>query len=117
MIRFALDEDFDDRIAEGVLSRNPAIDILDVKKVGMRGASDHEVLEWAAREGRVLLSHDRRTMRPIAENRVSLGLPMSGLIIMPQREYIGQCVNGIIDIHTYEDPEMWDTRVDFLPKR
>ena len=34
MIRFALDEDFNDQIVEGVLSRNTAIDILDVKGVG-----------------------------------------------------------------------------------
>ena len=115
MIRFAIDENFTDRIVDGVLSRNPAIDILEIKGVGIRGAPDDEVLEWAARENRVLLSHDRRTMRPEAEKRMSLGLPMPGLIIVPQREHVGQCIQDIIDIHTYEDAEHWDNRIDFLP--
>ena len=100
-----------------MLSRNPAIDILDIKGVGIRGAPDDEVLEWAAREDRVLLSHDRRTMRPEAEKRIRLGLSMPGLIIVPQRDQMGQCIEDIIDIHTYEDAEHWGNRIGFLPLR
>ena len=38
------------------------------------------ILERAAAEGRVVVSHDHATMRAYAEERLLAGLPMAGLI-------------------------------------
>lgn len=56
-----------------------------VRDVGLGSAPDPVVLEWAAHEGRILLSHDVTTMRAHAEQRVRIGFPMPGLILVPQQ--------------------------------
>ena len=51
--------------------------------VGLLGKSDPMVLEWAAREMRVLLTHDVRTMRYHAYARLAAGLSMPGVFVVP----------------------------------
>jgi len=61
-IRFLADENFDHRIVNGLQRRAPNLDITTVQQVGLRTLDDPTVLEWAAREGRILLTHDLATM-------------------------------------------------------
>jgi predicted nuclease of predicted toxin-antitoxin system len=62
MIALAVDENFDHHILRALVRRLPQIDALTVPTAGLAGADDPTVLAWAAREGRVLLTHDVRTM-------------------------------------------------------
>jgi predicted nuclease of predicted toxin-antitoxin system len=66
VIRLLADENVNVHILEGLASREPDIDVIHVKSVGLRGVSDPEILEWAAAQGRVLLTHDRRTVPKFA---------------------------------------------------
>ncbi|HWQ14971.1 MAG TPA: DUF5615 family PIN-like protein [Roseiflexaceae bacterium] len=52
----------------------------------MAAAPDPTVLEWAASEDRVLLTHDRATLVGFAYERAGRGEPMSGVIAVG-----GQC--------------------------
>ena len=61
-VRFLADEDLNGDIVEAVRLREPSIDILDVKGSALRGRKDSEILEIAASEMRIVVSHDRRTM-------------------------------------------------------
>jgi uncharacterized protein with PIN domain len=38
--------------------RNPMLDIVRVQDIELSGKDDPTILEWAAQEGRVLLTHD-----------------------------------------------------------
>ena len=67
---FITDEGFNRNILRGVLARDPAIAIVRVQDVGLSGASDPDILEWAAQEGRIVLTHDKRTMRADAIARL-----------------------------------------------
>ncbi len=58
MLRLAVDENFNNDIVRGLLRRKPELDIVRIQDVGLSGADDPTVLEWAARENRVLLTHD-----------------------------------------------------------
>jgi predicted nuclease of predicted toxin-antitoxin system len=60
-VRFLADEDLDSDIIDGLRSREPAIDILDVKKADLRGKPDAVLLDLAAQQDRILITHDRRT--------------------------------------------------------
>ena len=62
MLRLAADENFNSDIVRGLLRRKPGLDIVRIQDVGLSGADDPTVLEWAAREGRVLLTHDVTTI-------------------------------------------------------
>ena len=65
-MRFAADENFNLQIVSGVVRRLPTIDIVRVQDAGLGGADDPTVLEWAAGESRVLLSHDVNTITAFA---------------------------------------------------
>jgi Domain of unknown function (DUF5615) len=82
-VRFLADEDLDADIIEGLRSREPAIDILDAKKAGLRGTKDPVLLELAAQQERILVSHDRRTMTRYFRERLAAGKSNPGLFIVP----------------------------------
>ena len=79
MLRLAADENFNNNIVRGLLRRNPALDIVRIQDVGLSGAEDPQVLDWAAQEGRILLTHDVTTMTQYAYERIQAGLPMLGI--------------------------------------
>lgn len=71
MLRLASGENFNNDIVRGLFRRRPDVDIVRVQDVGLSGADDARVLEWAAQEGRVLLTHDVSTMTRYAYERVN----------------------------------------------
>jgi len=73
MLLLVSDENFNNDIVRGLLRRNPDLDIVRVQDVGLRGEDDPTILEWAAHEGRVLLTHDAATMAHFAYERVKAG--------------------------------------------
>ena len=62
MLRLAADENFNNDIVRGLWRRKPDLDIVRVQDIGLSGADDPTVLEWAAQEGRILLTHDVSTI-------------------------------------------------------
>lgn len=79
MLKLAADENFNGKIIRGLLRRNPNIDIIRIQDTEIYQADDPIVLEWAAQEGRILLTHDARTISHYAGERVAAGLPMPGV--------------------------------------
>ena len=87
-----------------------------VQDVGRRTAEDPDILEWAAQENRILLTHDRRTMPKFAYERVRAGLPMPGAFVIRNRPHqIGQMVEDILLVVLGSSPEEWKDRVTYLP--
>lgn len=70
-IRFLTDEDFKSAILAGVRRRLPELDILRTQDVGLRTFRDERILEFAAAENRIVLTHDVATMRRHANARVT----------------------------------------------
>ena len=95
-VRFLADEDLDSDIIDGLRSRELAIDILDVKKAGLRGRADAVLLELAAQEDRILITHDRRTMTRYVRERVAAGRLNAGVFIVPQRSAIGETIEALL---------------------
>ena len=97
MLKLAADEDFNNRIIRGSLRRAPALDLVRAQDAGLRSRDDALVLEWAANEGRVLLTHDVTTMRTHAYARVAAGLPMPGVFEVVKRCSNRGCYQGDIN--------------------
>jgi len=74
-VRFLTDENFNGSILRGILRRIPDLDIVRVQDVGLRHADDPTILEWAAAERRILLTHDVATLIHYAYERVNRELP------------------------------------------
>lgn len=96
MWRLLADEDFNARIVRGLQRVQPDLDIETVPGVGLSGASDLEVLIWAAAHNRVLLSHDRRTIPTHAYDRVRDGAPMAGVILVNKRAPVGVALQELL---------------------
>jgi predicted nuclease of predicted toxin-antitoxin system len=79
MLRLAADENFNGDIVRGLLRRNQKLDIVRVQDVGLSGANDPSVLQWAADQGRIVVTHDISTLAKHALDRVAGGQPMPGV--------------------------------------
>ena len=66
MLKFLADENFNNDILRGLIRRVPELNIARVQDVGLAGADDPTILEWAASQGRVLLTHDVPTITRFA---------------------------------------------------
>lgn len=117
MLRLATDEDFNNRILRGLIRRQPELDIVRVQDVGLRTKADPEVLEWAATEGRVLLTHDVTTMKRHADDRIAAGLPMPGVFEISQEIPVGQAIKEILFLAECSLDNEWEGQIRFLPLR
>jgi hypothetical protein len=115
MIRFLADENFNGKVVRGVRRIRPDADIVRVQDLSIYKAKDPRVLEWAATEGRILLSHDAETMIGYANERIAAELPMPGLIIARQELAVGIVVNDLLTILGASTAEDWENVVLFLP--
>jgi hypothetical protein len=61
MLLLAADENFNSAILRGLLRVKPNLNLVRVQDVGLTATDDPIILEWVAKEDRVLLTH---TLRP-----------------------------------------------------
>ena len=104
MLRLAADENFNN-------------DIVRVQEVGLSGADDPTVLEWAAREGRVLFSHDVSTLTRHAYERVEAGKRMPGVFEVGRHVPTSVAIEDIMLIADCSLEGEWEGQVRYLPLR
>ncbi len=100
-----------------MLRKKPDCDVLRVQDTEIAGADDPTLLEWAAKEGRILLTHDVETMVRFAYQRVSEGLPMFGVFEIRDTVPIGDAIEELILILEASSEEEWKDKVTYLPLR
>ena len=115
MLRFVADENFNGAIVRGLLRRRPTLDLVRVQDIGLAGTKDPDLLAWAAREQRVLLTHDVTTLPQFAEDRVGVGLPMPGVFEVGEHLSIRQAIDDLLLIAECSHDGEWEGQVRFLP--
>ena len=115
MLKLAVDENFNNDIARGLLRRNPTLDVVRVQDVSLSGADDPTILEWAAQEGRVLLTHDVSTLTRYAYERVEKGLPMPGVFEVGRHVSIGRAIEDILLLAECSEEGEWEGQIRYLP--
>lgn len=85
MLRFLADENFKGAIYRGLVRRQPPVDVVRVQDLDLAHADDPKILELAAQDGRVVLTHDYRTLPHHAYERVRASLPMPGVCVVIRR--------------------------------
>jgi Domain of unknown function (DUF5615) len=115
MLRFVADENFNNNIIRGLLRRQPELDIVRIQDVGLSGADDPTVLEWAAQEGRVLITHDIATITQYAYQRIEAGLPMSGVFEISLDLPIGTIIEDILLLAECSLDGEWEGQIRYLP--
>jgi hypothetical protein len=113
--KFLADENLDDRLVHAVRRRVPGIDIVRVRDAGLVGASDEDLLAWAGEEGRIVVTHDARTMPAAAHARIAGRQRMSGVPVAPRAASIRAVADDPVLIAQVGRPDDWNDRVGFLP--
>ena len=114
---FLADENLNGNIVRGLRRRIEGIDVVRVQDVGLSAASDPQVLDWAADERRVLITHDVRTITRFANERVRAGLPMPGVVEVSTELAIGQAIEELILMTECSLDGEWEGQVRYLPLR
>ena len=114
-IRFQADNDLKFAIVKAVRRREPAIDFASAREAGLEGVRDPELLERAAKDNRVLVSHDRRTMLNHFRDHLAAGKHSPGVLIVSQGTPIGPVVEAIVLIWAVTDPTELRDQAYHLP--
>ena len=115
MLFLVADENFNNAIVRGLLRIKPELDIVRVQDVGLFSREDPEILEWAAKEDRVLLTHDVATITKYAYQRVMAGKYMPGVIEVSRKVSLGIAIEEILYIAEVGDHGELDGQIIYLP--
>jgi hypothetical protein len=96
------------------LRREPGIDFRTAWAAGLAGLSDQDVLALAARSGRLLVTHDRKTM-PKHFTEFIAAQSSAGVLIVPQKLPVTQVVEDLILIWAATEAEEWKNMIYSLP--
>lgn len=96
MLKLVSDENFNGDIVRGLYRRCPNIDLVRVQDVGLVATLDPDILEWAATQDRIVLTHDRETMPSFAYERVKHAKAMSGVFLVSDMMGIGQAIDELL---------------------
>jgi hypothetical protein len=113
-IRFQADADFNEDIIGGLLRREARVDFRRAGEAGLRHLDDLQALALAARDGRVLVSHDRKTMpRHFADFVRTHTSP--GLFIVSQETDLLSAIEGLLLVWTATEAEEWVNTICTIP--
>ena len=115
MIRFLADENLSGTLQAALKHRLLNIDIVRVQDTSIYGAADEEVLEYSAATQRILLTHDKNTLIPLAYERIAAGLSMPGVIYIDKPFDFDLVIRDFEFILAVDEPEYFDNKVLWSP--
>lgn len=116
-MRFLADENFHGAMFRGIIAAYPDLDIIRVQDTDFVGTNDEFLLEVAARQSAILITHDANTIPKYANNRVQAGLPMPGIILVIDGTPIGRAVSDLVMIIGASKPSDFENQVLYIPFR
>ncbi len=114
MIRYQADADLNQGIVLAVVRRLPNIDFQSAREAHLAGLTDPEVLALASDQGRILVTHDMRTMPRHFASFIQ-GHDSPGVIVLPQSMRPAQAADDLLLIASISDEPEWVNRILFLP--
>ena len=113
-VRFQADADLNQLIVQAVLRQEPGIDFQTARSAGFERLDDRAVLAKAAKDGRILVTHDRKTMPKHFADFVAL-TTRPGVILVAQTLPIRRAVEDLVLIWVCTQSEEWVNRIYSLP--
>ena len=81
----------------------------------MRKLDDPAILDWAASNERILLTHDRATMPDFAYERLARGQTMLGVFVINDRMPVRQVIDELLLLQDCSEQDEWKGIVLYLP--
>lgn len=113
-VRYQADADLNEDIVAGVQRREPDIDFQTAGEAELENLSDPEVPALAAQEGRILVTHDRRTM-PTHFGQFIENHNSPGIIIISQKTDILTAIEDLILIWIASEAEEYVNSILTIP--
>jgi hypothetical protein len=115
-IRFQADNDLTRVIVDATLRAEPCIDFQTAQMADLHGIDDDLVLIQAAEQGRILVTHDKRTMPGRLAKYIQNGGSSPGvLLVIPQHVAIRSVVDTLVLIWADDRPADWINRARKIP--
>lgn len=114
-VRFLADADLNKAILTGVVRREPSVDFMTAQAAGLRGMKDPEVLALAAKQQRILVSHDAGTMPRHFKQFREEGNSNSGVFLIPQGLEVAVAIEELLLIWLVSEASQWNNRLEWLP--
>lgn len=111
---FQADADLDQRIVAGLMRLEPSIDFQTAHEARLKSVPDDEVLALCAHTGRILVSHDQKTM-PAHFATFIASQESPGVIIVPHHMPVGEAVRELYLAWTASEAAEWRNRILRLP--
>jgi hypothetical protein len=114
MVRFQADADLNQIIVAAMVRRAPGVDFRTAEVAHLKGLDDREVLALAARDERILVTHDSRTM-PRHFGAFVESERSAGVIVIPQHLPVPVAVDELLLVWAATSAEDWANRICYLP--
>ena len=115
-LRFQADNDLNRLFVTATLRAEPAIDFQTAQAAQLDQVEDPAVLWQCASQGRILVTHDKRTMPGHFQQFVSTGHHSPGLfLVIPQWARVASVVESLVLIWADGRAEDWANRITYLP--
>jgi hypothetical protein len=113
--RFLADNDLNDAIVRGTRRREPAIEFVRLRELGLEKNSDRDVLAFAAREHWIVISHDVSSMTSAAYSLLAESEKLQGLLLVHQADPIASTIDSLVLIWSESKAEEWVGVIQYLP--
>ncbi len=115
-MRWVADECFDNDIIRGLLRRFPGFDFVRAQDISeVAGRDDETLLAWAAKHGRVVLTHDLATMVPALQ--IHGQSASTAIVLVPDSLPIGQVIEEVLLLDQCSTRSDWAAGIIYLPLR
>lgn len=113
-IRFQADNDLDQRIVVATQRLNPAVDFQSALELRLHAVPDDSVLSLAAEQGRIVVSHDRRTM-PVFFAHFIGNRTSPGLIIVSRKLSVATAADWLYLLWSASEAEEYVNTIYTIP--
>lgn len=113
-IRYQADADLNIKIVAATVRLNPGVDFRTADAAALRGVPDLRVLEIAAGEGRILLTHDKSTMPDYFAEFVQTK-ESPGVFIVRRGLKLGEIAEELVMIWEASEPGEWINQISYVP--
>jgi predicted nuclease of predicted toxin-antitoxin system len=112
MKKILTDQNFDGPTLRGLIARIPDLDVVRTEDVGLKRFHDKDIIEWAAEENRLILTHDARTFIDFAYKQMTRGKNFCGVVVVPRSLSIRRSIEELMTvILCTDDDELYNTVV------
>jgi predicted nuclease of predicted toxin-antitoxin system len=113
-IRYQADADLNIKIVVATVRLNPGVDFRTADAASLTGVTDSRVLEIAAEEGRILVTHDKSTMpghfAEFVQTRES-----PGVFVVRRGLKLAEIAEELVMIWEASEPGEWVNQISYLP--